>query len=329
VSLVAPTLEAFFTDYLARQRGASPHTVAGYRDTFRLLLTYAQQATGKAPSALDFADIDASFVGGFLGHLEASRGNSPRTRNVRLAAVRSFFRYSALRHPEHAGLVARVLAIPNKRHERALVSFLTRDETEALVAAPGTTTWLGRRDTALLVLSAQCGLRVSEVTRLTCADLRLGTGPYVRCHGKGRKERVTPLTRPTVIALKAWLEERSGCPGGTLFPTRQGGPLGREAVAKLVAKHALAAQAACPSLATKAVTPHTLRHTAAMALLHAGVDIATIALWLGHEEVETAAIYLHADLTIKQRALDRTTPPAVLPGRYRPPDQLLAFLEGL
>lgn len=329
MSLLAPTMEAFFTDYLARQRSASPHTVAAYRDTFRLLLTYAQQTIDKAPSSLDFADLDAALVAGFLQHLETGRGNAVRTRNMRLAAIHSLFGYAALRHPEHAGLIARVLAIPSKRHERALVTYLTGAETQALLAAPDTTTWLGRRDRALLALASQCGLRVSEITRLACTDLYLGTGPYVRCHGKGRKERVTPLTPATAAVLTAWTTERAGCATDPLFPTRQGRALGREAIAKLVTKHARAAQAACPSLATKTITPHTLRHTAAMALLHAGVDTTVIALWLGHEQVETTSIYLHADLTIKQRALERTSPTGSPPGRYQPPDQLLTFLENL
>lgn len=329
MSLLAPTLEAFFSDYLARQRSASPHTVAGYRDTFRLLLTYAQTTTGKAPSSLDFADLDAAFIAGFLQHLETDRANTVRTRNVRLAAIHSLFRYAALRHPEHAGLIARVLAIPNKRHERALVTYLDTAETSALLAAPDTATWLGRRDMALLALAAQCGLRVSEISLLTCGDLHLATGPYVRCHGKGRKERVTPLAPSTAAVLRTWSAERAGLRGDPLFPTRQGRPLGREAIAKLVAKHVRVAQEACPSLCTKVVTPHTLRHTAAMALLHAGVDTTVIALWLGHEQVDTTSIYLHADLTIKQRALDRTTPARIPSGRYRPGDHVLAFLESL
>jgi len=329
MTALAPTLEAFFTDRLARQRHASPHTVAAYRDTFRLLLDYAQVHTGKAPSALDFEDLDAPLIGGFLEHLERDRQNSVRTRNARLAAIRSLFRYASLRHPDHAGVIARVLAIPNKRHERALVSFLSEPETDALLAAPDTDTWLGRRDHALLLVAVQCGLRVSELTALTCGVLHLGTGPYVRCHGKGRKERVTPLSSGTVHTLRRWLDERGGHPGDPLFPTRKGRSLSSDAVRKLVSKHAAAAAGDCPSLHLKTVTPHTLRHTAAMRLLQAGVDTSVIALWLGHEQVETTAIYLHADLSIKERALARTTPPGHTPGRYRPPDPLLAFLESL
>ena len=329
MSLLAPTMQAFFTDYLARQRSASPNTVASYKDTFRLLLAHAKQVTGKQPSALDFADLHATLVAGFLDHLETSRANSIRTRNARLAAIHSLFRYAALRHPEHAATIARVLAIPNKRHERALVTYLNDTETQTLLAAPDTTTWLGRRDRTLLALATQCGLRVSEIISLTLADLHLGTGPYVRCHGKGRKERVTPLTPVNASVLKAWVAERAGRPADPLFPTRQGKALGREAVANLVARHAHTAAASCPSIATKTVTPHTLRHTAAMALLHAGVDTTVIALWLGHEQVDTTSIYLHADLTIKQKALELTTPPTVTPGRYKPTDTLLAFLEAL
>lgn len=329
MTTLAPSLEAFFSERLLRQRHASPHTVAAYRDTFRLLLGYAQEHTGKAPSALGIEDLDAPLIGGFLEHLEQQRHNGVRTRNARLAAIHSLFRYAALRHPDHAEAIARVLAIPNKRHERALVCFLNEPELAALLAAPGTETWLGRRDHALLLVAAQCGLRVSELTRLRCGDVHLGQGPYVRCHGKGRKERVTPFSPITVNTLRRWLSERDGQSQDPLFPTRRGFPLSSDGVAKLVAKHAGAAALACPSLLRKRVTPHTLRHTAAMRLLQAGVDTTVIALWLGHEQIETTAIYLHADLTIKERALERTTPPGTVPGRYHPPDPLLAFLESL
>jgi site-specific recombinase XerD len=329
MSALAPTLEAFFTDRLARQRQASPHTVASYRDTFRLLVGFAQNVTGKAPSQLDIADLDATLVGAFLDHLERGRGNGVRTRNARLAAIRSLFGYAALRHPEHAALIARVLAIPPKRFDRAIVTFLTGSEVDALLGAPDLTRWLGRRDRALLTVAVQCGLRVSELTALRCGDVHLGTGAHVRCQGKGRKERVTPLTSVTVAVLRVWLAERAGQAADPLFPTSRGGPLSSDAVAKLVAKHVAAAQRTCPSLCHKAVSPHALRHTCAMQLLHAGVDTTVIALWLGHEQTDTTSIYLHADLTIKERAIARTTPPHVPPGRYRAPDALLAFLEGL
>jgi len=329
MTALAPTMEAFFTDRLGRQRSASPHTVAAYRDTFRMLLQYAQSQIGKAPSVLGIEDLDAQLIGRFLEHLERDRHSSVRTRNARLAAVRSLFHYAALRHPDHAEVIARVLAIPNKRHERALVTFLTEAETNALLTAPDPHTWLGRRDHAVLLVAVQCGLRVSELAGLSCGTLQLGTGPYVRCHGKGRKERVTPLADDTVHTLRRWLAERNGHPDDALFPSCRGRSLSPDAIRKLVSRHAAAASSDCPSLRHKKVTPHTLRHTAAMRLLQAGVDTAVIALWLGHERLETTAIYLHADLTIKEKALARTNPPGSAPGRYRPPDPLLAFLESL
>lgn len=330
MSLLAPTLEAFFTDRLIGQRRASPHTIAAYRDTLCLLLRFAETETRTAPSALSIGDLDAPLIGRFLDHLERERHNSPRTRNARLSAIHSLFKFAALRHPEHAALISRVLAIPPKRYERQIVTFLTDKEVDAILAAPDQRTWLGRRDHALLLLAVQTGLRVSELTNLTRADVVLGTGAHVRCLGKGRKERATPLTPTTVTVLGPWLGQRPALPPtAPLFPTRQGHPLSRYAVTLLVSKHARGAAARCPSLATKPVSPHVLRHTAAMRLLHAGVDTAVIALWLGHESVETTQIYVHADLTLKERALDRTTPIGTKPGRYQPPDQLLAFLESL
>jgi len=328
MSDLAPTLQAFFTERLIGEGQASPHTIASYRDTFRILLKFVQAKTGKAPARLDLADLGAPIIGEFLDHLERDRANSASTRNVRLAAVHSLFRYATLRHPEHAELIQRVLAVPPKRVDRALVSFLTRGEVDALLAAPDRTRWEGRRDHALLLVAVQTGLRVSELCRLSCGDVELGRAPYVRCHGKGRKERVTPLTKPTVATLKVWLAERNGQPRDALFPSRRRRPLSRDAVELLVARHASEASRSCPSLKIKDVTPHVLRHTAAM-LLRAGVDITVIALWLGHESVETTQIYLHADLTIKEKALARTAPSETPPGRYRPPDTLIAFLEAL
>jgi len=329
VSLIGPTVEAFFTERLMAQRQASPHTVAAYRDALCLLLRFASEATGKAPSSLGFEDLDAPFIGRFLDHLEADRHNGVRTRNARLAAVHSLFRFAALRHPEHAGLIGRVLAIPPKRFDRQIVSFLTDDEVRALLGAPDRSSFLGRRDHALLMVAVQTGLRVSELTSLTVADVVLGAGAHVRCRGKGRKERATPLTATSVAVLREWTAERRAVPGEALFPTRQGAPLTRYGVTVLVGKHTAAAAATCPSLATRKVTPHVLRHTAAMRLLHAGVDTSVIALWLGHEGVETTQMYVHADLTLKERALARTTPIGTEPGRYRPADELLAFLESL
>lgn len=329
MSTLAPTMEGFFTERLITQRRASGNTVASYRDTLRLLLAFAQRQTGKAPSKLEIEDLDAKLIGAFLEHLEVERHNSISTRNNRLAAIHSLFAYAALRHPDHAALIQRVLAIPAKRMDRQLVSFLTQAEANALLAAPDRNTWVGRRDHALLVVAIQTGLRVSELTALRCADVDLNTGAHLRCYGKGRKERITPLTALTRSVLRPWLAERQGDPAQPLFPSRRDGPLSRDAVALLVAKHARAAVQHCPSLATKTVTPHVLRHTCAMQLLTAGVDTSVIALWLGHESVETTQIYLHADLAIKERALARTTPPDTKPGRYRAPDPLLAFLEAL
>jgi site-specific recombinase XerD len=329
MSALAPALEAFFTERLITQRRASPHTIAAYRDTVCLLLEFVQQQTGKGPATLQFEDLDAQMIGRFLDHLERKRANSVRTRNARLSAIRSFYRFAILRHPEHAELMGRILAIPPKRFERVIVTFLAEEEVEAILAAPERKTLLGRRDHALLLLAIQTGLRVSELTLLTCGDIALGTGAHVRCLGKGRKERAIPLTSTTAAVIGAWLKERAGVPTEPLFCTRHGTVLSRWAVSLLVSKHAHTAAQRCPSLATKKISPHVLRHTAAMRLLHAGVDTSVIALWLGHESVETTQMYVHADLTLKERALARTTPMGRLPGRYRPPDRLLAFLEAL
>lgn len=329
MSLVAPLLEAFFTERLLRQRRASPHTVAAYRDTFRLLLRYAQGRLGKAPSVLPLSVLDAPLIGAFLDHLETQRRNSPRTRNARLAAIHSFFQYAALRVPELGGMIQRVLALPQKRFDRNLVRFLTRPEIEALLGAPDHNTWLGRRDHTLLLVAVQTGLRVSELTALRCEDVTLGHGAHARCHGKGRKERCTPLSRQVTDGLRAWLRERNPAPFDPLFPSLRGGSLSRDAVEKLVAKHAVTARARCPSLAHKRVTPHLLRHTTAVCLLQAGVDRSVIALWLGHEQIETTQMYLDADLAMKERALAKTAPLPRYAARYKPSDALLAFLQGL
>lgn len=326
---LAPILQAFFTDRLARQKKASPNTVAAYRDTCKLLLSFARQRTGKQPSWLSLADLDATLIGAFLQHLEDDRGNGSATRNARLAAIHSLFSYAAPRAPEHAAVISQVLAIPPRRRERAIVSYLTPQETEALLAAPDRATWHGRRDHALLLLAVQTGLRVSELTGLARQDAHLGGGPHVRCHGKGRKDRATPLTSQVARTLRTWLAELGDSPGKPLFPTRAGGRLSRDAVERLVTKHVSAATSSCPSMKEKTVTPHTLRHTAAMALLRGGVDTSVIALWLGHEDAETTQVYLHADMTIKEQALARVQPLNTSPGRYRPPDSLLTFLDNL
>jgi integrase/recombinase XerD len=329
MSTLAPTLEAFFTQRLTSQRRASPNTVAAYRDAWRLVLRYAQDRTGRQPCQLDLADLDAPFITGFLDHLEHDRGNSVRTRNARLAAVRSFFRYAALCHPEHAGLIARVLAIPAKKAQRNELCYLSHPESDALLAAPDRDTWTGRRDHALLDVAIDTGLRVSELTGLRNRDVELGTGASLSCQGKGRKHRCTPLRKQTAAVLAAWMKERGSGPDDPVFPTRRGRKISRGAVGRLVTRHAATAASRCPSLRAKRITPHVLRHSCAMSLLAQGVDTAVIALWLGHERVETTQIYVHADMSIKERALARTAPPNTTPGRYQPPDSLLAFLTSL
>jgi integrase/recombinase XerD len=329
VTAIAPTMQAFFTERLARQRRASPYTIAAYRDTLRLLLGFAAARTGTPPCRLDIADLNAPVISAFLDHLERDRGNSIRSRNARLAAIHSLFGFAALRHPEHASDIERVLAIPPKRADQTIVTFLTSPEAEALLAAPDRATRTGRRDHAWMLLAIQTGLRASELTALTCRDVHLGTGAYAACHGKGRKDRVTPLAPATVTTLRAWLAERSGTPEDPLFPTIRGGPMSHDALQQRLTLYAATAGQSCQALTSKNITPHVLRHTAAMNLLRAGNDITVIALWLGHENLTTTQIYLQADMALKQQALDRTTPPASTPGRYRPPDQLLAFLEAL
>ena len=329
MSPVAPTLQAFFTDRLIRQRRVSAKTIESYRDTMRLLLGYVQATTGKPPAALSWDDLPHEVITGFLDHLEAGRGNSARTRNLRLTAIRSLFRYAALRHPEHAALISRVLAIPAKRYDKPQISFLTEREAGALASAPDQQRWEGRRDRALIVLALQAGLRVSEITSLSNADITLGAGAHVSCTGKGRKQRAVPLTKPTQAVLRAWMDERAGNPGDPLFPTRTGRRLSRDAVERRITIHAAAAAASCPTLAAKKLHPHVLRHTCAMDLLRARVDTAVIALWLGHADTRSTDAYIHADMTIKERALAATTPVTVPAGRYQPPDAILAFLENL
>jgi integrase/recombinase XerD len=322
-------LAAFFTERLMRQRQASPHTIASYRDTFRLLVQHAASEMNKAPSQLLIEEFDTPFIGAFLDHLESQRGNSARTRNVRLAAIHSFFRYVALHEPQYAALAQRVLSMPSKRYTRRPVEFLNRGEVEALLEAPDSATWAGRRDRALLLVAVQTGLRASELITLLCENVTLGAGAHVRCRGKGRKERCTPLRKDAAAALRAWLKERRGEPTAPVFPNQRGGPLSHDGLGYLLAKHLATAQARCPSLNNKRVTPHSLRHTAAMALLQNGVDRAVIALWLGHESIETTYIYLHADLELKEQAMAKTTPSSMRLGRYRPEDAVLTFLKSL
>ena len=323
-------LERFFTQRLTAQRQASPHTIASYRDTFRLLLQFAGQRLHKSPSALALADLDPALIGAFLDGLETRRGNSARSRNLRLTAIRSFFRYAAFEDPAQSGLIQRVLAMPSKRYEKKLVGFPTRPEINAVLAAPDRHTWMGRRDHVFLLVAVQTGLRLSEMTSLRRADVALGTGAHVRCVGKGRKERCTPLTKQAVQALKTWLQEPGRGSGDMVFPNVRGSQLSADGVQYLVRKHVAAAQRHCPSLAQKQVSPHVLRHSAAMELLQAGVDRSVIALWLGHESIETTQMYLDANLVLKEQALAKTAPAnAPSPGRYRPDDRLLAFLKEL
>ena len=328
MTALAAALQAFFTDRLALQRQASGHTIAAYRDAIKMLIVFAAQRTGKNPSRLDIADLGAPTVGAFLNHLENDRGNSVRTRNARLAAIHSLFGYAALRHPEHAADIQRVLAIPPKRYDKTLITYLTEDEITALLAAPDLGTWTGRRDRALLMLACQTGLRATELTSLAIGDAHLGTGAHVSCLGKGRKQRITPLTPATVTVLRSWLAERGGLPADPLFATRRGTPLSRDALERRIAKYTAIAAESCPSLLEKKVSPHVLRHSAAMRLLSAGVDTSVIALWTGHENTATTQVYIHADLALKERAIARTAPQDTTPGRYQPADDILAFLDG-
>jgi site-specific recombinase XerD len=329
MTALAPTLQTYFTTRLTSQFGASPHTLVAYRDTWRLLLRYVADTTGIPPQGLDLSALTAGVISDFLTHLETVRGNTVSTRNARLAALHSFFTYAAYRHPEHAATISQVLAIPSKRHQRTDVTYLTPPEVTALLAAPDQTTPAGRRDHALFQVAVTAGLRVGELTSLKPGDLHLGPAAHLTCRGKGRKNRITPLDAQTVAVLRAFT---TNLPNVTdvLFPTRTGTRMSRDAVAKRLTQHAATAGTTCPSMAGKIVTPHVLRHTAAMRLLSAGIDTTVIALWLGHESIETTQVYLHADMTAKQTAMDRTTPTGASPGRYRPPDdQLMAFLQAL
>jgi site-specific recombinase XerD len=322
-------VQRYFTERLVTQLGASPNTVASYRDTFRLLLKYASDHLGRAPTGLQVADIDADLVGGFLSFVETTRANSARSRNTRLSAIRSFFKYIAFQEPQLLHHCQRILAMPSKRYEKRAVDYLKRAEIEALVSAPDPATWYGRRDRILLLLAVQTGLRISELIQLNCGDVVLGTGAHVRCMGKGRKERSTPLRKDCVKALCAWLAERAAAPTAPLFVSNRGERLSRDAVEHLVAEHADKASDKCPTLKGKRITPHVLRHSAAMQLLQSGVDRTVIALWLGHESVETTQMYIHADIQMKEQALAKTPSISVPAGRYHPNDELLAYLESL
>jgi site-specific recombinase XerD len=326
---LAALLQTFFTDRLIAQRRVSPHTVASYRDTFRLLLQFAQKELGKSPSKLGIIDLSSALIGAFLDDIEKNRANASRSRNLRLTAIRSFFRYAALECPEHSAGIQRVLAIPPKRQSSRLVDFLTKPEIDALLEVPDQRTWLGRRDRVLLLFTIQTGLRLSELIGLRQGDIYLERGAHVRCEGKGRKQRCTPLTRTTVKALKTWVREEGKDEGKILFPSVHGRRLSHDSVQYLVSKYAQSAATSCATLRKKRVTPHVLRHTTAMELLQAGVDRSVIALWLGHESVETTQIYLDANLALKEDALKKTSPVNASIGRFKPDDQLLSFLRDL
>jgi len=322
-------LEAFFLERLMQQRQVSSHTIASYRDAFRLLLQFTQKRLGKAPSNLTVPDLTPTLVGEFLDHLEKDRHNTARSRNVRLAAIHSFFRYVARQAPEYSGMAHRVLDMPRKRYVRRPITFLTQAAVNAVVAAPDLDTWCGRRDRALMLLAAQTGLRAAELLSLRCEDVALGAAAHVGCEGKGRKKRCTPLRKDTVAALRSWLRVRQGKATDLLFPTVRGTALSHDALLNLLNKHVAAACRRCASLRKKNVTPHSLRHSAAMDLLGHGVDRSVIALWLGHESVETTSMYLHADMAIKERALQKTGVSSVRMRRYRPDDRVMAFLRSL
>jgi site-specific recombinase XerD len=323
-------LEGFFSERLMQQKQASSHTIASYRDSFRYLLRFTEKRLHKPPSRLTLKEIDAPLIAAFLNDLEKNRSISPRTRNLRLTAIRSFFRYAALEAPAHSHQIQRVLAIPSKRFNRALIHFLSRAEVDALLAAPEPDTWSGRRDQALLMVAVQTGLRLSELNGLKRQDVVLGTGAHVRCTGKGRKERCTPLTKQARTVLKNWLNQPEKANTGVLFPNARGGRLSSDGVRYILSKHIATASKTCPSLVRKKVTPHVLRHTMAMELLQAGVDRTVIALWLGHESVETTQVYLHADLSLKEKILakSRSSPNERL-CRYKPDDDLMSFLKSL
>ena len=326
---LAPYLQRFFTERLVNQLRASPNTIASYRDTFRLLLQFASGRLDRAPTQLRVEDVDVDLVALFLADIETTRGNSARSRNTRLSGIRSFFGYLAANEPQLLHHCQRVLAMPAKRHDKRTIDYLIRAEIDAVIAAPDQSTWYGRRDRAMLVLALQTGLRVSELINLARGDVVLGAGAHVRCMGKGRKERSTPLRKDCVKVLRAWLSERGGSQKDPLFVSNRGERLSRDAVEQLVRKHVMSAARQCPSLKKKRVTPHVLRHSAAMQLLQNGVDRTVIALWLGHESVETTQMYIHADIKMKEKAMARTRPGAPAARRYRPGDKLIAFLEAL
>lgn len=326
---LAVLIERWFTDRLMKHRGVSSNTIASYRDTFRLLFAFAQARLGRSPSQLTLRDLDAPFIGAFLEDLETKRAASVRTRNLRLTAIRSFFRYAAFEEPAHSAHIQRVLAIPSKRCDKRQLQFLTRPEIEAILDCTDRSTWLGRRDYTLLLLAAQTGLRVSEIIDLDRTSVMLGQGAHVQCVGKG-KERSTPLTKVAQQALRCWLKEPGKRGATALFPNMHGSRLSADGVQALLNKYVAKAREHCVSLRSKRVSPHVLRHSAAMELLQAGVDCSVIALWLGHEAMETTLTYLHAHLELKESALAKLKPyERAKAERFRPNDRLLEFLNAL
>jgi integrase/recombinase XerD len=328
-SLLAPHVQAFFTDHLCQHKRVSPQTLASCRDSFRLLLTFVKETVGIEPSALCVADLDTPTLLAFLDHLEHQRGNSIRSRNIRLSALRTFFRFVALRDPESIEIVTRVLAIPTKREDKKLVGYLTRPEIDALIAAPDRSSWIGRRDHALLLTLYNSGARVSEITSLKREHVSFGATTFLELHGKGRKKRTIPLWTQTRDVLQKWFRELGAEKSQMAFPNARGRPLARHSVNYLIHKAVEGAAPDCPSLLTRPITPHLIRHTTATHLLQAGIDIATIALWLGHESVETTHVYLEADLATKEQALQKLAPVEEQEVRFTADDPLLAFLTSL
>lgn len=329
MNTLAIHLQTYFTTFAHSQRDLSAHTVSAYRDTWRMLITFLATKTGTSVERIDLDEINADNVTAFLDYLQHERGNSIATRNARLSAIRAVLAHALPGHLEHAGTITRVLAIPPKRHPKPMLDFLTLAESEALIAAPDPSTWTGRRDHALLALAIQTGLRISELTSLTCADVHLGVGANVTCTGKGRRTRATPLTQATAAVMTGYLAERQARPGEALFCGPRGQQLSRDALEHRLKIHAATAATTCTSIADKHLTMHTLRHTAAMNLLADGVDISVIALWLGHQRTQSTDAYLHADMTIKQAAIDRTRPVHTKPGTYHPEPDILAWLNAL
>ena len=322
-------IQNFFTDRLCNQMQASPNTISSYRDTFRLLLKFVNEKTGTIPTKLSIDNLDVEMIGEFLNDIENTRRNSARSRNNRLAAIRSFFRFVAINEPAYMLHCQRILSMPSKRYVRRNIEFLNEKEMQALLNAPNTSTWIGRRDHAVLTIALQTGLRASEIINLQCKDLVLETGAHVHCEGKGRKHRATPIRNKTVAIMKNWLKERHGCNNDPLFPTIRKDKMSRDALEYLVKRHVKTASKSCSSLIGKRITPHVLRHSTAMNLLHNGVDQTLIALWLGHESIETTQIYIHADMKLKENALKKMSQPSTIYGRYKPDDNLLSFLKNL